>query len=957
MITEFLLSAFLAMAPQQAPGPLAKQAEQALRRAASHRETGDFDAAESVGREALQLFRSTDDARGQVRALLELATTYASRGDHAGVSVAYRQAIDLLPDGSEGKAHLLNGLGMELLRLAQIDTAETAFTAALAEARRSGETAGEEAALQGLALLGRVAALEIDLEVVALNTVNLAGAHLEQGDTREARRLAEKAVALTAEHELPIVAAMALPIALAAAEIDEDWQEVREIASELQRVARQVGDGQAEVMALSSQARAAHELDRLTEALETFEAVEDRAGELQIWHWALSAAMNRGAVWMELGKVAAACESFEGALDLARKLPETDAPPAEARALLGIASARLFLGDATAEREFEELLSLARRLADPDLEASAHWSLGVLAYGRGSHREAVAHFEAALRFYGASVHPNFAAVHRELAQLARQGLAQSKATLGDVEGAFAEIERFAPAEPASPMAKALTLEARGFVHWRAGRLAEAEELLTAAVAAWEEMRSDLRGPELHRIALLDLQSPTYDLLQRVQVDRGEVAGALETAELGRARSLHERLSGEPGRPPSFGEIQELANAEAATFVVYSLLYDPLRVQVPDRHRGNQPLLEDELIVWLIRPGRPPEVRRVDLANRRRSGLAPLASLILAARETIRREAHATRHVAPSAAEPAREAAAAALAELHELLVEPALDLLPEDPLSPVVLAAHGPLFDVPFAALLDGQGRALVGRHTLLVTPSLAVFSVPPSTGTAGGALVVGDPLGDLPGAREEAVQVARRLGGDALLGGDATGETVRARLAGALWIHVASHGTRGGPTTDPAMTGALQLAPAGGDDDHLTAQEIAENPYLAPNLAVLSACDSGLGHVTAEGVLGLSRSFLAVGAAAVVVSLWRIPDASTGRLMDDFYRLLGATAGRPLPVVSSIDVARALRSAMLAAIERGEERSAWAAFQVVGRRPRYRGDPKPSTTTMSLSMRSSWAR
>lgn len=78
----------------------------------------------------------------------------------------------------------------------------------------------------------------------------------------------------------------------------------------------------------------------------------------------------------------------------------------------------------------------------------------------------------------------------------------------------------------------------------------------------------------------------------------------------------------------------------------------------------------------------------------------------------------------------------------------------------------------------------------------------------------------------------------------------------------------------------------AGVEDGILTAYEVA-NMYL-PNtkLAVLSACETGLGDIQgSEGVYGLQRSFKMAGAANLVMSLWKVPDAETAEFMQEFYK------------------------------------------------------------------------
>ncbi|NPA45361.1 MAG: CHAT domain-containing protein, partial [Chlorobi bacterium] len=79
---------------------------------------------------------------------------------------------------------------------------------------------------------------------------------------------------------------------------------------------------------------------------------------------------------------------------------------------------------------------------------------------------------------------------------------------------------------------------------------------------------------------------------------------------------------------------------------------------------------------------------------------------------------------------------------------------------------------------------------------------------------------------------------------------------------------------------------PKGVEDGVLTAAEISQLNFFNTKLAVLSACQTGLGDIKDnEGVYGLQRAFKMAGVEYLIYSLWEVPDGPTKELMTEFYK------------------------------------------------------------------------
>ena len=86
---------------------------------------------------------------------------------------------------------------------------------------------------------------------------------------------------------------------------------------------------------------------------------------------------------------------------------------------------------------------------------------------------------------------------------------------------------------------------------------------------------------------------------------------------------------------------------------------------------------------------------------------------------------------------------------------------------------------------------------------------------------------------------------------------------------------------------------PEGVEDGVLTAKEIAGMDLRRLDLVALSACQTGLGEITGDGVFGLQRGFKKAGANTLLISLWKVDDTATQLLMTQFYKNLLSGMGK----------------------------------------------------------------
>ena len=108
--------------------------------------------------------------------------------------------------------------------------------------------------------------------------------------------------------------------------------------------------------------------------------------------------------------------------------------------------------------------------------------------------------------------------------------------------------------------------------------------------------------------------------------------------------------------------------------------------------------------------------------------------------------------------------------------------------------------------------------------------------------------------------------------------------------IHIATHGVyldqKNASDSQSMFNSLLALAGANMTDDaFVSAADIARMNLRECDLAVLSACETGLGKLGDDGVFGLQRGFKNAGVHTLLMSLKKVADESTAILMTCFYK------------------------------------------------------------------------
>ena len=270
-------------------------------------------------------------------------------------------------------------------------------------------------------------------------------------------------------------------------------------------------------------------------------------------------------------------------------------------------------------------------------------------------------------------------------------------------------------------------------------------------------------------------------------------------------------------------------------------------------------------------------------------------------------------------------------ELDKMVMQPVRQLLGET--KTILLSPDATLNLIPFEALVDENNQYLIENYQIsYLTSGRDLLRLQLQSPSEQPPLVIADPTyqkqGEiialdslhrtidlsqrvflpLKGTKQEAEAIGQLFSNALILTKTKATENALKQVKNPDFLHIATHGFFLSPKSlsenptdfdNPLFRSGLVLAgieksQSGGDDGVLTAYEATLLNLVGTQLVVLSACDTGIGDISAgESIYGLRRAFVIAGSESQLISLWKVEDAATKDLMVTYYERLKAGEGR----------------------------------------------------------------
>jgi CHAT domain-containing protein/tetratricopeptide (TPR) repeat protein len=667
----------------------------------------------------------------------------------------------------------------------------------------------------------------------------------------------------------------------------------------------------------------AEAVEKTSRAVELFETTDDRA--------ALARALTSlGRAQRAHGHPQQALEHYQRALEIQK---ETDDIAGQAQSENAIAVAIGLLGRHTEALEhYRRALALAETSGSPVRIRLQRAQLGRGYLEVGRFEEAVTILRAVL---AEKADAGLLVYYQSHLAQALAGLRQWDAALAAADIAVADAREAGKGDvfPEVLMTRARIRRKAGLADLA---LADGRE----ALQAFEQLRTKAVPDDFHKSGFGNRLSDAYSLTIELLTASGQYTDAMLAAESARGRAFVDLLAtkditGKRGTRLTAAAVQPAAApaAAGAPSATSALTFRggaggggtpsvldpnlPSLVTVPAMSRNDMTAMAarlqttmlafwvepDAVYAWVISPDGTVDGHRTVVDSKELERLVRETWQSLDPSSTTR--GLVTRGGVPLSVGSGR----GSYRTLYDLLIAPIAARLPAATGARVTIVPHGPLFGLSFAALLDRRGRYFVERYTVFYAPSAAALQMPAPAAEPSRPpryLLVADPspagsAGDnmprLPGARAEAAAVRALLpprSATVITGTRADLSHVAALGPGSTVLHFATHGV---VLDDRPLDSYLALA--GG---RLTTRDIY-GLDLHADLIVLSACRSGTGRITGDGIEGLTRAFFYAGTPSILATLSDVADVSAGYFVPRFYRSWRRSG----------DKAAALRSAQLA--------------------------------------------
>lgn len=917
--------------------------------------------------EALALYRSAGDRKGEAQTLNNIGVTYWQLGEMENALRLDNEALEARRAAGDqaGEAQTLNNIGMVHWSSGEIPQALDFFNQALPLRRASGDLAGEASTLNNLGLVHDVQGEKLK----ALDYFNQSLIPRRASGDREAE------------------------------------------ATTLNNIG----------MVYRSISEPEKALDYLNEALPIKRKYDDRRGEADI----LS---NIGIVYLSLSDTQRALDYFNQALPLRRA---TGDPRGEAAVLSNIGVAHRSLGEfQNSMGYFAQALSLAQKVKDRNGQATTLQNIGTVYRLLGQFQKALDHYDQALLLvqatgnievqagvrYAIGITYRLMGEPRKALGYFNESLSLSRA-VGDRAGeagallaiarAENELGNLAQARPIIEASISIIESLRAGVtsqELRASYFDRVHSYYEFYIDVLMQLHNQDSSAALNSVALeASERGRARSLLELLAEARADIRQGVDESLLKRERSLQQLLNAKSNRQikmlsSKHTPEQETAIASEISAIITELQQARVRIRATSPHYAalTQPvplslkqiqqqldpdtvLLEYSLgsprsFLWAVTPT---TMTSFELPGREQiEAKARAVYDLLTARNRL--EKNETQRRRDKRLDQVTTAYSQAVEGLSQVLLGPVAQQLHGKRL---LIVGDGALQYVPFSVLQlsEGNGKSapLMVGHEVINLPSASAMAVlrqeiagrkaaPLSVaaladpvferqdnrvrgvGVSSAAINstqrapdVGRAVRDV-GLAGEAGRISRlpfsRREAEAILAVVPRGEgivaldfkasratAVSAELGRYRIVHFATHGVL--DSGHPELSGIVfslvdeQGAP---QDGFLRLHDIY-NLNLPAEMVVLSACQTALGKdIRGEGLVGLARGFMYAGAARVVASLWQVDDVATAELMKHFYR--GMMQGRLRP-------AAALQAAQITMWKQKRWTSPyyWAAFVLQG--------------------------